>query len=58
MREEVGGNGFWPRTEEEIERDLALTAKEMRHFKILIFATVAVALICCGAGIGLGWGLA
>ena len=57
MREEES-YGYWPRTNEDVERDSALTATEMRNFKLLIVAVVAVALICCGAGIGLGWGLA
>jgi len=50
--------GYWPRTNEDVDRDSALTAREMRNFKILIVAVVAIALICCGTGIGLGWALA
>lgn len=40
------------------ERDTALTRNEFRSFKILVIAVVGTALICCGAGIGLGVALA
>jgi hypothetical protein len=40
--------------EEDAQRDQALTDKEIGDFKILLFVVVVVALVCCGAGIGLG----
>lgn len=40
------------------EPDSAWTPKEKRNLKILATTLAIVALVCCGAGIGLGVALA
>lgn len=60
MREEEN-LGYWPQhlngiqaEVEAAERDLAWTREDKKRLMILALLLVAVGLVCCGAGIGLG----
>jgi hypothetical protein len=55
MREEENyGYNAEPHTSVDDDIDAAWTPKEIRNLKILVGALAGVAVVCCGAGIGLG----